>query len=215
MACAWRRRGRTSSSTSGATSSRGRAGRGADPGLGQQALVVQLHRQPNACRRLFGTALAALGQVDVLVNDAGLASGGPAAGGCERRGVQQVIAVNIRGAISCAGMPPSMIEAPDGSVLNISSGAGLHRQLREQPPAPAAPPGRAPMRGWPTRSPRPQPRQRGVNYVAPGPDGSNQSPRKRRGGQGPTPTTLLVRTRINPHSRLRRRVSCAPPRPRS
>ena len=75
--------------------------------------------------RLFDEALAALGGLDVLVNNAGIAGPTAAVEDLEPADWDRVMAVNISGHFYCARCAvPAMKEAGGGAIVNISSTSG-------------------------------------------------------------------------------------------
>jgi NAD(P)-dependent dehydrogenase (short-subunit alcohol dehydrogenase family) len=93
-----------------------------DPALQQTQCDVA---DPIAVAQLFETATAALGGLDVLVNNAGIA--GPTAA-CEDVGLaewQRTLAVNLTGQFLCAQRAIPWLKAShNGSIANLSSAAG-------------------------------------------------------------------------------------------
>jgi 3-oxoacyl-[acyl-carrier protein] reductase len=103
-------------------------------GLGRRATVVQADVAAEAdVERLYQTAVGALEKVDILVNNAAALS----APGLFDIGVEQwdrMLAVNVRGPFLCArAVLPAMIERGAGSIVTISSGAGLHGGFGDAP----------------------------------------------------------------------------------
>jgi NAD(P)-dependent dehydrogenase (short-subunit alcohol dehydrogenase family) len=79
----------------------------------------------NAVQRLFETALAALGGLDVLVNNAGISGPTAAAEDVLPADWDRTIAVNLSGQFYCARLAiPEMKRAGGGSIVNISSTSG-------------------------------------------------------------------------------------------
>lgn len=93
-----------------------------DPGVSHSRCDVS---DEVAVRQLFDAALARLGGLDVLVNNAGVA--GPTAG-CEEIALadwEQTLAVNLTGQFLCARLAiPHLRASPNASILNLSSAAG-------------------------------------------------------------------------------------------
>jgi 3-oxoacyl-[acyl-carrier protein] reductase len=104
--------------------------------LGRRALVVQADvAEANDVERLFREALATFGQVDILVNNAGLTTAVPLLE-ISVADWDRVMAVNVRGPFLCTrAVLPHMIERRVGSIVTISSGAGLHGGSGSDPSA--------------------------------------------------------------------------------
>jgi len=81
--------------------------------------------QPGDCDRLVEATLAAYGRIDVLVNNAGTAWGGPPET-TPLRGWQKVVDVNLTGVFLCTqAVGRVMIEQRAGKIVNIASITGL------------------------------------------------------------------------------------------
>ncbi|MCH8808391.1 MAG: SDR family oxidoreductase [Proteobacteria bacterium] len=81
---------------------------------------------PAQVARLFDEALAGLGGLDVLVNNAGIAGPTGAVEDCDPAAWRQTLAVNLDGAFHCLRRAiPVMKQARAGSIVNIASTAGL------------------------------------------------------------------------------------------
>ena len=90
--------------------------------------------QPDEVARLFDDALSALGGIDVLVNNAGIA--GPTAPVEEiaLEDWRRTLAVNLDAVFLCARKAASLMKAQGGGVIiNLSSTAGLHGFARRSP----------------------------------------------------------------------------------
>jgi NAD(P)-dependent dehydrogenase (short-subunit alcohol dehydrogenase family) len=87
-------------------------------------LVTDLAR-PEAPRELAARALAVLGSVDVLVNNAGVAHRGPAVE-LDAEVIDRLHAVNVRAPLLLiAALVPSMIDRSQGAIINLSSVSGV------------------------------------------------------------------------------------------
>lgn len=78
------------------------------------------------CQQLLEQVGQKLGGVDILINNAGLAWSGPFH---EQsfHGIDAMVDVNIKGMLYlCRGALPSMMKRRQGTIINISSGAGHH-----------------------------------------------------------------------------------------
>lgn len=160
--------------------------------LGRRALVVQADvAAPDDAERLVRQALEAPGQVDILVNNAGITTAPP----LMEISVEEwdrVMAVNVRGPFLCTrAVLPHMIERRTGSIVTISSGAGLHGGFGTNP-SPCYAASKAAEVGFTYAVAKPA-AQHGirVNCVAPGPidNGTLDSGQPAR----PNQTTLLGR----------------------
>jgi 3-oxoacyl-[acyl-carrier protein] reductase len=103
-------------------------------GLGRRATVVQADVAAAAdVERLYQTAVAALEKVDILVNNAAVL-GAPGLFDLTVEQWDRMMAVNVRGPFLCArAVLPAMIERGAGSIVTISSGAGLHGGFGDAP----------------------------------------------------------------------------------
>ncbi|MFN4142495.1 SDR family NAD(P)-dependent oxidoreductase [Aestuariivirga sp.] len=77
-----------------------------------------------ACRALVETAVAALGGLDVLVNCAGIAKGGPAEGVTEELW-DATLDTNLKGTFFCSQAALPHLRSSRGNVVNLASDAGL------------------------------------------------------------------------------------------
>ncbi len=93
------------------------------PAIGRSLADVA---EPGQVERLFDEALAALGGLDVLVNNAGIAGPAGPLEDCAPAAWRRTLAVDLDGAFYCLrhAVAP-MKRARSGSIVNISSTAGL------------------------------------------------------------------------------------------
>jgi len=90
---------------------------------------VRVHAQ---CVRLMDDVEKALGPVDILVCNAGIARGGPLAAG-DAEGVQDTVATNLLGSMYCTmAVTPGMLRRKRGRIIVISSPVGSHGGLQGQ-----------------------------------------------------------------------------------
>ncbi|MFC4454134.1 SDR family NAD(P)-dependent oxidoreductase [Deinococcus sonorensis] len=80
---------------------------------------------PQAVERLVQAAVAEYGQLDVLVNNAGIAGGGVLAHELGIDAWDRVLAVNLRGPFLCARAALPHLMASRGAMVNIASTYGL------------------------------------------------------------------------------------------
>jgi 3-oxoacyl-[acyl-carrier protein] reductase len=90
-------------------------------------------------RRLHAAAVEALGPVDILVNNASIAStvrhGFDVYMSTTEEEFDRMMRVNIGGAFFCSqAVLPSMIERRRGAIVTISSGSGIHGGIGPEPP---------------------------------------------------------------------------------
>ena len=78
---------------------------------------------PDYCGRLIEACIAERGQLDALVNNAGLFRMGPISE-LDRADLQAMLSVNVMGTVNCAMHAiPRMRAAGRGSIINVTSGA--------------------------------------------------------------------------------------------
>ena len=101
------------------------------PGLGVSEADVS---DPDQVDRLFDAALDALGGLDVLVNNAGIAGPTALLEDCEPADWRRTIAVNLDGQFYCLRRAiPALKAAGSGVIVNIASTAGLYGYPRRGP----------------------------------------------------------------------------------
>ncbi len=101
------------------------------PGLGISEADVS---DPDQVDRLFDAALDALGGLDVLVNNAGIAGPTALLEDCEPADWRRTIAVNLDGQFYCLRRAiPALKAAGSGVIVNIASTAGLYGYPRRGP----------------------------------------------------------------------------------
>ena len=89
----------------------------------------------SGCSLLVDAAMRRFGQVDILVNNAGITTAPPLLE-ISVAEWDRVMAVNVRGPFLCTrAVLPHMIERKAGSIVTISSGAGLHGGFGSNPSA--------------------------------------------------------------------------------
>jgi len=98
---------------------------------GADAGVVQIDvADERAVETAFNTAVARAGDVGILVNNAGQATGGLVAE-TSLEDWNRTLAVNLTGAFLCSRrVLPSMLKAGNGRIINIASTAGLRGVAR-------------------------------------------------------------------------------------
>jgi 3-oxoacyl-[acyl-carrier protein] reductase len=94
---------------------------------------------PSDIRRLHAATVKALGPVDILVNNASIASTVKHGFDVYMRTTEEefdrMMRVNVGGAFFCCqAVLPSMIERRNGIIVNISSGSGIHGGIGPEPP---------------------------------------------------------------------------------
>jgi NAD(P)-dependent dehydrogenase (short-subunit alcohol dehydrogenase family) len=97
---------------------------------GDHVVVTADVSQPEEVARLAREALAGLGQIDVLVNNAGITGRRPAAE-LDAEFIDRVYATNVRGPLLLASaLVPGMQAQGGGSIVNVSSITGVVGTLR-------------------------------------------------------------------------------------
>lgn len=82
-------------------------------------------RDPSAVQEMFNALPSEFAQIDLLVNNAGLALGLEPAQHCAMQDWQDMIDTNIKGLLYCTqAVLPGMIERQRGHIINIGSVAG-------------------------------------------------------------------------------------------
>lgn len=95
-----------------------------DPEIGTGLADVA---EPDQVARYFDEALAHLGGLEVLVNNAGIAGPTGPIESCELEAWRRTLAINLDGQFLCARQAvPVMKEAKRGAIVNLSSAAGVH-----------------------------------------------------------------------------------------
>lgn len=93
--------------------------------IGGAAVVSADVTDPEAIGRAVEEAVAANGEIDVLVNSAGLAKTAPFMK-TDVALMRQLFQVNVEGVVTCSqAVLPSMLKAGFGRIVNIASTAGL------------------------------------------------------------------------------------------
>ena len=93
------------------------------PGLGTSMTDVA---DPAAIDKLFDDALAHLGGLDFMVNNAGIAGPTAAVEDCDLEGWRRTLAVNLDATFYCSRRAiPALKAAGGGGIVNMSSSAGL------------------------------------------------------------------------------------------
>ncbi|MEE8502141.1 MAG: SDR family oxidoreductase [Kiloniellales bacterium] len=101
------------------------------PGLGVSEADVS---DPDQVDRLFDAALDALGGLDVLVNNAGIAGPTALLEDCEPAEWRRTLAVNLDGQFYCLRRAiPALKAAGGGAIVNLASTAGLYGYPRRGP----------------------------------------------------------------------------------
>jgi NAD(P)-dependent dehydrogenase (short-subunit alcohol dehydrogenase family) len=94
--------------------------------LGRRALAVACHVGDwEQCARLVDATVADFGQIDVLVNNAGIAPVPPSLVGITEELFDKTIDVNLKGPLRLMGLAAEHM-GPGSSVINVSSKASLH-----------------------------------------------------------------------------------------
>jgi NAD(P)-dependent dehydrogenase (short-subunit alcohol dehydrogenase family) len=101
------------------------------PGLGVSEADVS---DPDQVDRLFDAALDALGGLDVLVNNAGIAGPTALLEDCEPAEWRRTLAINLDGQFYCLRRAiPALKAAGGGAIVNLASTAGLYGYPRRGP----------------------------------------------------------------------------------
>ncbi len=101
------------------------------PGLGVSEADVS---DPDQVDRLFDAALDALGGLDVLINNAGIAGPTALLEDCEPAEWRRTLAVNLDGQFYCLRRAiPALKAAGGGAIVNLASTAGLYGYPRRGP----------------------------------------------------------------------------------
>jgi len=101
------------------------------PGLGVSEADVS---DPDQVDRMFDAALDALGGLDVLVNNAGIAGPTALLEDCEPAEWRRTLAVNLDGQFYCLRRAiPALKAAGGGAIVNLASTAGLYGYPRRGP----------------------------------------------------------------------------------
>jgi NAD(P)-dependent dehydrogenase (short-subunit alcohol dehydrogenase family) len=92
-------------------------------GLGRRALAVGCHVASwSECEKLVAAAVAEFGDLDVLVNNAGIAPVPPSLSGVSEELFDKTIGVDLKGPLRLMGLAADVLR-PGGSIINISSKA--------------------------------------------------------------------------------------------
>jgi NAD(P)-dependent dehydrogenase (short-subunit alcohol dehydrogenase family) len=95
-------------------------------GMGRRALAVRCHVGDwDECGALIDAAVAEMGRIDVLVNNAGIAPVPPSLLEVTPELFDKTFAVNLRGPLRLTALAAEHMPA-GGSIINISSKASLH-----------------------------------------------------------------------------------------
>lgn len=103
---------------------------------GRRALGVAFHAGNwNDCERLLDVAHAALGRIDVLVNNAGMSPLYPSLPGISEELWDKVLAVNLKGPFRLAALAAERMAQQDrgGSIINVSSVGAVQPTVGELP----------------------------------------------------------------------------------
>ncbi len=103
---------------------------------GRRALGVAFHAGKwQNCARLLDAAYAALGRVDVLVNNAGVSPLYPSLTGISEELWDKVLAVNLKGPFRLAALAAERMAEQDGggSIINVSSVGAVQPTVGELP----------------------------------------------------------------------------------